>query len=651
MSYSVTLPDSSTRDYSEPKSLDAIAQDIGSGLAKATVAGRIGGDLVDASEVVSQDCSVELITTSEPEALEVMRHSCAHLLGHALKQLIPEARMAIGPVIENGFYYDVETPEPLSDEFLPQLEERMRELAREDYEVVREVVERERAMQVFETRAEPYKQEIVRDIPDGEIIALYHHQEYIDMCRGPHVTNTRHIRHFKLTHLAGAYWRGEASGPVLTRIYGTAFFSKAELDAHLKYLEEAARRDHRRIGRAMGLFHLQDEAPGMVFWHGKGWTLYQICEQYMRARLKDAGYQEVHTPQLIDYSLWERSGHADKFGEGMFSLNNQHRDYAVKPMNCPGHVQLFNQGLRSYRELPLRFAEFGILHRNEPSGTLHGLLRVRKFTQDDGHIFCAMDQLQDEVERAIAFNFDVYSDFGFDSVEVMLSTRPEQRVGSDEVWDRAEKILEDALQNSALEWTVQPGEGAFYGPKIELALRDCLNRTWQCGTVQVDFSMPERLGAEYVAEDGSRQTPVMVHRAVLGSLERFIGVLLEHYDTGLPLWLAPVQAIVLNITDAHAEYARRVGEQLTAAGIRTEVDLRNEKIGRKIREHTLARIPYHLVVGEREMSENTVAVRLPGGEDYGAHPVSDVIALLRGIISGRGLLPEMSSVEDSSKLA
>lgn len=639
MPFVITLPDASTRIYEKPMSLEQIAADIGSGLAKATLAGKIDNERVDASEVVDSDCTIEILTAKNPDGLEVLRHSCAHLLGHALKQLIPEAKMAIGPTIEHGFYYDVETPEPLTDEFLPELEARMIELAKKNYLVEREVVSRERAREVFAERDEPYKLEVIDGIPDGETMALYHHEEYTDMCRGPHVTNTRHLRHLHLTRLAGAYWRGDSKNQMLTRIYGVAFPSSEALQEHLHWLEEAAKRDHRKIGKNMDLFHIQDEAPGMVFWHPNGWLLYRFCEDYIRTLILQSGFQEVHTPQLIDYSLWERSGHADKFGDAMFRSESEHRDYAVKPMNCPAHVQIYNQSLRSYRDLPLRLSEFGILHRNEPSGTLHGLLRVRKFTQDDGHIFCTEDQLESEIIVALNLNIQAYNHFGFSDIQFKLSTRPEQRVGEDALWDRSEAALESALNACDLEWELQPGEGAFYGPKIELSLCDSLGRVWQCGTVQVDFSMPLRLGAKYVDSDGERREPVMIHRAILGSLERFVGILLEHYHAGLPLWLAPVQAVVMNITDAHSEYAEQVRAQLAEAGFRVEADLRNEKVGYKIREHTQKRVPYQLIVGDREQADGTVAVRLPTGEDHGSLTVEQLVGLWRSVLSERRLMP------------
>ena len=638
-SFVITLPDTSQIICDNPLTLDELAAEIGKGLARVAVAGRIDGHLVDASEVLDANAEVAIVTDQMPEGLEIIRHSCAHLLGHALKQLIPGVRMAIGPTIEHGFYYDIEPPEPLTPDFLVVLEERMRNLARQNYQVRRELVTRERALAVFAEREEPYKAEIIADLAEGETIALYHHQEYTDMCRGPHVTNTRHLRHFHLTHLAGAYWRGDSANQMLTRVYGIAFASNKAMSEYRHQLEEAARRDHRLIGRRMGLFHQQQEAPGMMFWHPRGWVLYQVCESYMRTAASRAGFLEVSTPQLISYSLWEASGHAEKFADNMFMSTSENRNYAVKPMNCPAHVQIFNQGVRSYRELPLRLTEFAPLHRNEASGTLHGLMRARRFSQDDAHVFCTEEQLQDEITACIDMLYRVYNDFGFTDIDVYLSTRPEQRIGSDGSWDSAEVALENALQKAGLDWQLQPGEGAFYGPKIEFSLRDCIGRQWQCGTVQVDFSMPGRLGAKYIDELGERRVPVMVHRAILGSLERFIGILLEHYDEGLPLWLAPVQAVVLNITDAQAGYADAVCRELCECGFRVEADLRNEKVGYKIREHSMARTPYILVVGNREVSAGTVAVRARSGEEYGSMTVEGLVSFMAELVQAKTLYP------------
>lgn len=618
----ITLPDGSQRHYDAPVTLAQIAADIGPGLAKAAVAGRIDGREVDLCLTVDADARVELITEKDPAGVDVVRHSCAHLLGQAVKQLYPEAKMAIGPVVEDGFYYDIDYPRPFTPDDLARIEQRMHELAAHDYAVIRRPVPREEAMRVFAERGESYKVEILEGIPAGERVALYIHEEYIDMCRGPHVPNIRFLRAFRLTKLAGAYWRGDARYRQLQRIYGTCWPDKKSLDAYLQRLEEAEKRDHRRIAKALDLFHIQEEAPGMVFWHDKGWRVYTLVQDYIRDLLRRNGYQEVNTPQIVDRSLWERSGHWEKFQDAMFTTASEDREYAIKPMNCPCHVQIFNHGLRSYRELPLRMAEFGSCHRNEPSGALHGLMRVRHFVQDDAHIFCTEDQIQDEVAAFIGLVFQVYGAFGFDDITIALSTRPESRVGSDAQWDRAELALANALSAKGLNYRLQPGEGAFYGPKIEFALKDCLGRVWQLGTIQLDFSMPERLGAEYVAEDNARRTPVMLHRAILGSLERFIGILIEHHAGALPAWLAPVQAVVMNITDRTEAYAAEVVQVLSNQGVRVTADLRNEKIGFKIREHTLQKVPYLLVVGDREMESNTVAVRTRAGEDLGVMTLS-----------------------------
>jgi len=618
----ITLPDGSQRHYDAPVTLAQIAADIGPGLAKAAVAGRIDGREVDLCLTVDADARVELITEKDPAGVDVVRHSCAHLLGQAVKQLYPEAKMAIGPVVEDGFYYDIDYPRPFTPDDLARIEQRMHELAAHDYAVIRRPVPREEAMRVFAERGESYKVEILEGIPAGERVALYIHEEYIDMCRGPHVPNIRFLRAFRLTKLAGAYWRGDARNRQLQRIYGTCWPDKKSLDAYLQRLEEAEKRDHRRIAKALDLFHIQEEAPGMVFWHDKGWRIYTLVQDYIRDLLRRNGYQEVNTPQIVDRSLWERSGHWEKFQDAMFTTASEDREYAIKPMNCPCHVQIFNHGLRSYRELPLRMAEFGSCHRNEPSGALHGLMRVRHFVQDDAHIFCTEDQIQDEVAAFIGLVFQVYGAFGFEDITIALSTRPESRVGSDAQWDRAELALENALLAKGLNHRLQPGEGAFYGPKIEFALKDCLGRVWQLGTIQLDFSMPERLGAEYVAEDNARRTPVMLHRAILGSLERFIGILIEHHAGALPVWLAPVQAVVMNITDRTEAYAAEVVQILSNQGVRVTADLRNEKIGFKIREHTLQKVPYLLVVGAREMESNTVAVRTRAGEDLGVMTLS-----------------------------
>ncbi|GHA85731.1 threonine--tRNA ligase [Modicisalibacter luteus] len=624
----VTLPDGSQRTFEDPISIMQLAESIGPGLAKACVGGKINGVAVDAADMIEEDAEVAILTAQDPEGLEIIRHSCAHLIGHAVKQLYPDAKMAIGPVIEDGFYYDIDFGRSVTPEDLETIEQRMKQLIDTGYDVVREYADRDKAMLTFLHRDEPYKQEIVREIPEGDTIRLYHHEEYTDMCRGPHVPNTRHLKAFKLTKLAGAYWRGDASKPMLTRIYGTAWPDKKQLNAYLKRLEEAEKRDHRKLAKRMDLFHLQEEAPGMVFWHPNGWTIYQALEQYMRRVQREHGYQEIKTPQVIDLSLWKKSGHWGHYSELMFTTESEKREFAVKPMNCPGHVQVFNQGLKSYRDLPLRLAEFGSCHRNEPSGSLHGLMRVRAFTQDDAHIFCTEGQIQSEAEAFIKLTLQVYKDLGFDDVELKLSTRPDSYVGEIENWERAEKGLAQALDASGLDWELLPGEGAFYGPKIEFSLRDCLNRVWQCGTLQLDFNLPGRLGAQYVDEDGARKTPVMLHRAILGSFERFLGILIEHYAGALPLWLAPQQASILTITDAQRDYALNLERRLQKNGLRVKADLRNEKIGFKIREHTLQKVPYLLVVGDKEIESDSVAVRTRSGEDLGTLKVDDLIARL-----------------------
>jgi threonyl-tRNA synthetase len=606
-----------------------LAESIGPGLAKACIAGKIDGVEVDAADIIDHDAEVAILTARDDEGVAIIRHSCAHLLGHAIKQLYPDAKMAIGPVIDDGFYYDIDFEASLSSEDLEAIEARMKSLIDQEYEVVREYVGRSQALATFASRSEPYKQEIVESIPEGETIRLYHHQEYIDMCRGPHVPNTRHLKAFKLTKLAGAYWRGDATKPMLTRIYGTAWGDKKALKAYLLRLEEAEKRDHRKLARRFDFFHMQEEAPGMVFWHPRGWTLWQAVEQYMRGVYKRSGYQEIKCPQIMDVSLWKKSGHWDNYADNMFFTESEKREYALKPMNCPGHVQVFNSGLRSYRELPIRYGEFGGCHRNEPSGALHGIMRVRAFTQDDGHVFCTEAQIEPEVTAFHRQALKVYGDFGFEDIAVKIALRPEKRLGSDETWDRAEEALRAALGNCDVEWQELPGEGAFYGPKIEYHMKDCLGREWQVGTMQVDFMMPSRLGAQYVAEDGSRQVPVMLHRAIVGSMERFIGILIEHYAGALPLWLSPVQAVVLNITDAQRDYAENLAKRLREAGFRVESDLRNEKIGFKIREHTLQKIPYLLVVGDKEVESGAVAVRTRSGEDLGSVTVDALIAQLQ----------------------
>ncbi len=623
----ITLPDGNTKSFDNPVTVAEVAQSIGPGLAKATIAGRVNGELVDACVEITEDADLSIITSKNEEGLDIIRHSFAHLIGHAVKQLFPTAKMAIGPVIENGFYYDIEYERSLTPEDLEAIEKRISELVSEDYDVIRKVVSKQEAIDVFTARNEPYKVEIASEIPDGEIIALYHHQEYTDMCRGPHVPNTRHLRAFKLTKLAGAYWRGNSDNQMLQRIYGTAWADKKQLKQYIKRIEEAEKRDHRRLGKQMDLFHFQEEAPGMVFWHARGWELYRTVEQYIRDKLSTHNYNEVHTPQVLDRTLWEKSGHWEKFGDMIFTTQSENKEFAVKPMNCPCHVQLFNQGLKSYRDLPYKIAEFGIVHRNEPSGTLHGLMRARRFVQDDAHIFCTEDQLQQEVAELIDLTFDVYKDFGFNEIELALSTRPEERVGEESLWDQAEASLKVALEDKGLDYVLQPGEGAFYGPKIEFTLRDSLGRRWQCGTIQLDFSMPSRLDASYVSEDGSKKIPVMIHRAILGSLERFIGMLIEHHAGNMPLWLAPIQAVILNITDAQAEYVQNVQKMLIKEGFRANLDLRNEKIGYKIREHTIQRVPYLLVVGDREVESQSVAVRTRQGEDLGSMSIEELVSL------------------------
>ena len=631
----ITLPDGNKKVFNHPVSILEVASEIGPGLAKATIAGEVNGKLYDACDLIETDAELRIITSKDKEGVEIIRHSCAHLIGHAVKQLYPGAKMVIGPVIEDGYYYDISTDKPFSSEDVSKIEERMKNLIDQNYDVVKKITPRKDVIEEFEKRGEDYKLKLISDMPDEEQMGLYYHQDYLDMCRGPHVPNTKFLKNFKLTKLAGAYWRGDAKNEMLQRIYGTAWGDKKSLKNYLNRIAEAEKRDHRKIGKKLDLFHLQEEAPGMVFWHTRGWSLYQVIEQYMRQVQNSNGYQEIKTPLVVDKSLWEKSGHWDKFSDNMFTIESESRDYAVKPMNCPCHVQVFNQGLKSYRDLPIRLAEFGSCHRNEASGTLQGLMRVRGFVQDDAHIFCSEDSIQDEVSIFIDLLFSVYKDFGFDEVLVKLSTRPEQRVGSDSIWDKAEKALELALNNKGLAWDLLPGEGAFYGPKIEFSLRDCIGRVWQCGTIQVDFSMPGRLDAQYVAEDGSRKVPVMLHRAILGSFERFIGMLIEHYEGKFPVWLAPVQVVVMNITDNQAEFAKNIQKTLSKQGIRAETDLRNEKIGFKIRAHTLNKIPYLLVVGDKEVETETVAVRTQDGNDLGTFKIQDLIMRLNALIEDR----------------
>ncbi|MGX5914040.1 threonine--tRNA ligase [Aliidiomarina sp. Khilg15.8] len=634
----ITLPDGSQREFDRPVSVLDIANDIGPGLAKATVAGRVDGNLVDACDPIQDDARVEIITPKNHEGLEVIRHSCAHLLGHAIKQLWPDTKMAIGPIIDNGFYYDVDIDRPLSQDDLDAIEARMKALAKTEYDVVKNKVSWAEAREVFVERAEPYKVEILdENIARDDRPALYHHEEYVDMCRGPHVPNMRFCKHFKVMKVAGAYWRGDSDNKMLQRIYGTAWSDKKELKAYLTRLEEAEKRDHRKIGKAQDLFHWQEEAPGMVFWHHNGWTIFQELEKFIREKLREFDYEEVKGPFMMDRVLWEKSGHWEKFSELMFTTHSENRDYAIKPMNCPGHVQIFNQGLKSYRDLPLRMAEFGCCHRNEPSGALHGLMRVRGFTQDDAHVFCTEDQIQDEVAACIRMVYETYEAFGFNNVDVKLSTRPEKRLGDDAMWDRAETALAQALKSHDIDFEYLPGEGAFYGPKIEFTLFDCLGRHWQCGTIQLDFALPNRLGATYVGEDNERHVPVMIHRAILGSLERFMGILIEEYAGFFPTWLSPIQVVVMNITDKQSEYVTKVVSQLKNQGIRVTADLRNEKIGFKIREHTLQRVPYLVVVGDKEVENGELAVRTRKGDDLGKFSIDDFAAHIASDVNTRKL--------------
>lgn len=634
----ITLPDGSQRSFDNPVSVMEVAQSIGAGLAKATIAGRVNSERRDACDIISQDSTLEIITAKDEDGLEIIRHSTAHLLGHAIKQLFPDVKMAIGPTIENGFYYDVDLDRSLTQEDLDAIEKRMLELAKTNYDVVKRPVTWQEARDTFEKRGEPYKMAILdENIERTATPALYHHEEYIDMCRGPHVPNMRFCQHFKLQKVAGAYWRGDSKNKMLQRIYGTAWADKKQLAEYLTRLEEAAKRDHRRIGKALDLYHMQEEAPGMVFWHNDGWTIFRELETFVRTKLKEYDYQEVKGPFMMDRVLWEKTGHWQNYADLMFTTQSENREYAIKPMNCPGHVQIFNQGLKSYRDLPIRMAEFGSCHRNEPSGSLHGLMRVRGFTQDDAHIFCTEEQIESEVTSCIKMVYDIYSTFGFTNIAVKLSTRPENRIGDDAMWDRAEEGLANALRNNGLEYQIQEGEGAFYGPKIEFALRDCLGREWQCGTVQLDFALPGRLEASYVAEDNGRRTPVMIHRAILGSIERFIGIITEEYAGFFPTWLAPVQAVVMNITDSQADYVQQVVKTLSDAGIRVKADLRNEKVGFKVREHTLRRVPYMLVCGDKEIAEGKVSVRTRKGADLGTYLVSDLVEILKNQIKAREL--------------
>ena len=624
----VTLPDGTVKSYDQSLTVAEVAASIGSGLAKAAIAGEVDGQLVDTSFMIEGDSDVAIITNKDEKALEVIRHSTAHLLAQATQQIYPKAQVTIGPVIDNGFYYDFAYKDGFSEQDLAKIEKKMNAIVKQNLPIERMEMTREDAIEFFKSMGEHYKAEIIESIPTNEVLSLYKQGDFVDLCRGPHVPSTSKLKAFKLMKLAGAYWRGDSNNEMLQRVYGTAWENKDDLAAHLHRLEEAEKRDHRKIGKLQNLFHTQEEAPGMVFWHPKGWTLYQIIVQYMSQVFKDNGYQEVHTPEVMDRTMWEKSGHWDKFGDAMFTTSSENRDYAVKPMNCPGHVQIYNQGLKSYRDLPLRLAEFGSCHRNEPSGTLHGIMRVRNFVQDDAHIFCTVDQIQSEVSAFIDLTFKVYKHFGFENIDIKLSTRPEKRVGSDAVWDQAEAALAEALDAKGINWELQEGEGAFYGPKVEFVLKDCLEREWQCGTIQADFSMPDRLDAHYIAEDGSKQIPVMLHRVIVGSIERFTGILIEHYEGAFPSWLAPIQAVIINISQKQEEYTKNVEINLKNQGLRVISDLRNEKIGFKIREHSMQRYPYILVVGDREQENNQVSVRRRGGEDLGSMSLEALTELI-----------------------
>ncbi|MEC7830515.1 MAG: threonine--tRNA ligase [Pseudomonadota bacterium] len=630
----LTLPDGTVKEFDNPLNFDEVALSIGKGLAKATVAGLLNGKLVDASELIKQDSDVVIITNSDEEGIEIIRHSCAHLFGHAIKQLYPNVKMAIGPTIENGFYYDIDLEESLSEKDLEKIEKRMKELAQTEYQVIREVVTREKAIKTFTERDEPYKIEIINDIPDNEIIALYHHNEYIDMCRGPHVTSVRHLKAFKLTKIAGAYWRGKSDNKMLQRIYGTAWTNEKDLKNHLLFLEEAEKRDHRKLGKEMDLFHFQDEAPGMVFWHSNGWSIYRELEDYIRRKISKKGYQEIKTPQILDKELWVESGHWDKYVENMYTTIIDDRELMIKPMNCPGHVQIYNQGIKSYKDLPLRMAEFGSCHRNEPSGALHGLMRVRNFVQDDAHIFCTEDQIESETIIFCELLQEIYKELGFEKISIMYADRPEQRVGSDKIWNKAESALLNAAKATGLPFEENKGDGAFYGPKLDFYLHDTIGRAWQCGTLQVDFNMPGRLGASYIGEDNNKHTPVMLHRAILGSLERFTGILIEHYEGRFPLWLSPIQVVVTTITSKVDGYAKELESVLISKGIRVILDIRNEKINYKIREHSVNKIPFIFVLGNNEMDDRTVAVRKLGSKDQEIINFNDSISLLE-----KGSLP------------
>ena len=638
----ITLPDGSERQFENSVTVMQVAQAIGPGLAKATLGGEVDSQLVDASHLIEADAGLRIITDKDDEGLEMIRHSCAHLMAQAVKLLFPEAQVTIGPVIEDGFYYDFAYKRPFTPDDIEAIEAKMLELTKQDYSIERSLLGRDEAVDFFRDMGEEYKAEIISSIPADEDLSLYKQGDFIDLCRGPHVPSTGKLKAFKLMKLAGAYWRRDSNNEMLQRIYGTAWSNKKALKQYLHRLQEAEKRDHRKLARKLDLFHFQEEAPGMVFWHPRGWVIYKLVEQYVREKMANNGYQEIHTPQLVDRSLWERSGHWDKFQEDMFTTVSENREYVIKPMNCPCHIQVYNQGLKSYRDLPLRLAEFGSCHRNEASGTLHGLMRVRNFVQDDAHIFCSEAQIQEEVSGFIDLLFEVYADFGFDDILIKLSTRPENRVGSDEIWEKAEKALEVALDDKGLEWELEPGEGAFYGPKIDFSLRDCIGRIWQCGTIQADFSMPGRLGAQYVDENSDKQVPVMLHRAILGSMERFIGILIEEYAGAFPAWLAPVQVVVASITEKQADYTLKIAESLKNKRFRSETDLRNETISLKIREQAIQRVPYQLIIGAREVENNTVAVRTRDGEDLGAMPLDAFISRLRGDLAfhGRNILEE-----------
>ena len=633
----ITLPDGTEKKYDSAVTIDQIASGIGPGLAKAALAGKVNGELIDTCIPITQNSHIQIITSKDDEGLEIIRHSFAHLLGHAVKQLYPEAKMAIGPVIEDGFYYDISYKDTFTPDDLLKIEKRMKELVNRDYNVGVEIVSPEKAREVFTDRGEIFKLDIVKNIPENEIIKLYKHQEYIDMCRGPHVPNTRHLRAFKLMKVSGAYWRGDSNNEMLQRIYGTAWKSSKELKEYLSRIEEAEKRDHRKLGKKYSLFHSQEEAPGMVFWHPKGWTIYRILEDFIRETITKYDYQEVKSPQVVDRSLWEKSGHWEKFKEDMFTTTSENREYAIKPMNCPCHIQIFNQGLKSYRDLPIRLSEFGSCHRNEPSGALHGLMRVRNFVQDDAHIFCTDEQIQEEVQNFIDLVFEVYKTFGFDSILIKLSTRPVKRVGSDDIWDKSEKALSEALDSKGLDWSLLPGEGAFYGPKIEFSLKDCLNRVWQCGTIQVDFSMPQRLNASYIDITGRKQTPVMLHRAILGSFERFIGILIENYSGNFPTWLSPIQIMIMGITDRNNEACFTAKDKLVDFGFRAEIDIRNEKVGFKIREHTMQRIPFLIIIGDKEEENSEISVRTREGKDLGNMSIDKFKLIIDESISKKGI--------------